>query len=458
MKSQYQCACMVCAFAVLALVAAGCATSGRAGDGIIMLGEKGQNRPVTPAEIDVMCGLEQPYYLQVGDVVNLDFALRSMRTNEVPWDYRIEVGDSMEVRLSPRPVEPGEYKLEIGDVIGISFLDNWQLNVTRTVRPDGMITAPEVGDVQARGLTPLQLRDQLKQVYANSGLIEGEPRVTVNVDFVNMDRYDDFSRDVIVRPDGGISLPGVEQNMRIAGLTVADAAALIETEVGKVMQNRPIAALIIFPAVDTSVLSGMTAAVQVRPDGQVSVARLGNVPAAGYSLDELVNAIQQRCEGLIHNPVEVNADVLKATGGRIYVGGEVNQPGVYPLEGAPTALQAVLMANGIKDTSRLNNVIVLRRNPNGKPYVFNTNLRVALTRGHTDNDIMLRPFDTVYVPKKTVSKLNLFVEQYIEEVVPFNPTLGISSHYYLNEQEVDSKSKNINFSTGLTGIADVLNP
>lgn len=458
MKSQYQCACLVCALAVLMLLGAGCATSGRAGDGIIMIGEKGENRPVTPEEIDAMCGLDQPYYLQIGDVVNLDFAIRSMRTNEVPWDYRIEVGDSMEVRLAPRPVEPGEYKLEVGDVIGISFLDNWQLNVTRTVRPDGMITAPEVGDVQARGLTPLELRDQLKQVYAASGLIEGEPRVTVNVDFVNMDRYGDLSRDVIVRPDGAISLPGVEQDMRIAGLTVAEATDLIETETGKVLQNRPIASLIIFPAVDTSVLSGMSGAVQLRPDGRISIARLGDVQAAGYSLDELVHTIQQRCEGLIHNPVEISADVLKATGGRIYVGGEVNQPGVYPLEGAPSALQAVLMANGLKDTSRLNNVIVLRRNPNGKPYVFNTNLRVALTRGHTDNDILLRPFDTVYVPRKTISKLNLFVEQYIEEIVPFDNNLGITAQYYLNEQEVDSKSKNINFSTGITGIADVLNP
>lgn len=458
MKSLRLCAPTLCACAVLALVAAGCATSGRAGDGIVMIGENGDNRPVTPAEVDELCGVERPYFLQVGDVVNLDFAIRAMRTNEAPWDYKIEVGDSMEVRLTARKTEPGEYRLDVGDVIGISFLDNWQLNVTRTVRPDGMLTAPEVGDVQARGLTALELRDALKEVYAASGIIEGEPRITVNVDFVNLDPYESMSRDVIVRPDGAISLPGVKQDMRIAGLTVAEASALIETEAAKELMNRPQVALVLFPAVDTSVLNGMSGAVQVRPDGRISVARLGDVQAAGYSVDELKYTVAQRCEGLIHNPVEVSADVLKATGGRIYVGGEVNLPGVYPLEGAPSALQAVLMANGLKDTSRLNNVIVLRRNPNGKPFVFNTNLRVALTRGHTDNDILLRPFDTVYVPKKMVSKLNLFIEQYIEEIVPFDNNLGISANYYMNEQEVDSKSKNINFSTGLTGIADVLNP
>lgn len=458
MKSEHLFALFVCGLAVMTLLVPGCATSGRSGDGIIMIGESGENRPVTPEEIDALCGVDSPYYLQVGDVVNVDFAIRSIRSDEVPWDYKIEVGDSMEVRLGPRPVEPGEYRLDTGDVIGISFLDNWQMNVTRTIRPDGMITAPEVGDVNAGGLTPLELRDALKEVYAASGLIEGEPRITVNVDFVNLDRYESMSRDVIVRPDGAITLPGVEESMRIAGLTVAEATDLVEVQAAKVLRNRPQAALLVFPAVDTNVLSTMSGAVQIRPDGKLSVARLGDVPAAGYSIEELKHSLAGLCAPISSNPVEVSADVLKATGGRIYVGGEVNQPGVYPLEGAPSALQAVMMANGLKDTSRLNNVIVLRRNPNGKPFVFNTNLRVALTRGHTDNDILLRPFDTVYIPKKTVSKLNLFVDQYINEMVPFDNSMGISATYYANEQQVDSKSKNINFSTGLTGIADVLNP
>lgn len=448
----------VCAGALAGLLAGGCATSGRAGDGIILIGENGRNRSVTPEEIDAMSGTDRPYFLQVGDVVSLDFAVRAVRGGEPAWDYRIEVGDSMEVRFSPPEIEPGEYRLETGDVIGISFLDNWQLNVTRTVRPDGMITAPEVGDVLAAGLTAHGLRERLKSVYLESGLIEGEPRITVNVDFVNLDRYESMSRDVIVRPDGAVNVPGLPAGVRIAGLTVSESTRLLEDEAAKVLQNRPRAALVLFPAVDTSVLSDMGVAVQVRPDGRISVPRLGEVPAAGYSLDELRFFLEEACKGLASNPIEISTDLLKATGGRIYVGGEVNQPGAYPLEGAPTALQAVMLASGFRDTSRLNNVVVLRRNPHGKPYVFNTNLRVALTRGHTENDIRLMPFDTVYVPKKTVSKMNLAVEQYIDRMVPFDNTLGINAQYYMNTQKVDSRSRSLNFSTGITGIADVLSP
>lgn len=437
---------------------AGCATAGDAGSGIVLLGEKGRNKAVTPEEIEQMSGIDRPYYLQVSDVLNLDFKIRAMRSDDLPWDYKIEIGDSMEARLMPGPAEPGTYKLEVGDVVGISFLDNWQLNVTRTVRVDGMLSAPELGDVRARGLTAHQLRDELKRAYAASDIIKGEPHITVNVDFVNLDRYEEMSRDVIVRPDGAVRLPGIEKDLRIAGLTVAEATEVIRKAASEVLANPPKVALVIFPAVDSTILSGMSGAFQVRPDGRISVPRLGEVQAAGYSVDELTYTLQRLAEGLIHNPLEPSVDLIKATGGRIYVGGEVKTPGVYPLEGSPTALQAVITAMGFNNDSRMNNVIVVRRNPEGKPFVFKTNLRVALTRGHTDNDIRLRPFDIVYVPKKTISKINLGIEQYIEEVIPFDNNLGVNMQYYLNEQKTDSKGRNLNFNTGATGVLDVLNP
>jgi protein involved in polysaccharide export with SLBB domain len=440
------------------LLASGCATSGASGDSIILLGENGKNREVTPEEIDRLSGIDSPYYVQVGDVVSLSFRMRTIRADEAAWDYKIEPGDSMEVRFLAGDSDPGTYKLEVGDVIGISFLDNWQLNVTRTVRVDGMVTAPEVGDVQARGLTPHELREQLKQRYIESGIIQGEPRITVNVDFVNLDRYGDMSRDVIVRPDGAIRVPGINTDLRIAGLTVAEASRLLEEEAAKVLKNRPRVTLVLFPAVDTTILDEMNGPVQVRPDGKISVPRIGEVQAAGYSVDELSYTLEQLAKGIINNPVEPNVDLLKTTGGRIYVGGEVQNPGVYPLEGAPSALQAVIMAQGFNNDSRRNNVIVVRRNPNGKPLVFNANLRVALHKGHTENDIMLRPFDIVYVPKKTISKLDLFVEQYIDELVPFDNSMGITGTYYMNEQSIDSKSRSVNFNTGATGVLDVLNP
>jgi len=440
------------------VVLSGCATTGKAGDGTILLGENGKNREVTPEEIDRMSGIDRPYYIQVGDVVDVDFNTRVLRDDEVPWDYRIEVGDSMELRFLPGDIDPGNYRLEIGDVIGISFLDNWQLNVTRTVRADGMVSAPEVGDILAAGRTTAELKSALIDAYNQVGILQGDARITINVDFVNLDRYGDMSRDVIVRPDGAVRVPGVDQDMRIAGMTVAEATAYIEEVASKYLQNRPQAGLVIFPATQTNILEDMSGPVQVRPDGKISIAHLGEVQAAGYSVDELSYSLELLSEDVVNNPTTPMVDLLKTTGGRIYVGGEVNNPGVYPLEGAPSVLQAIIMARGFNDDSKRKDVIVVRRNPNGKPFVFNTNIRVALSRGHTENDLMLRPFDIVYVPKRFISKLNLFVEQYINQVVPFDNSLGVNAQYYINEQEIETRGRSLNFNAGTTGVIDVLNP
>lgn len=56
---------------------------------------------------------------------------------------------------------PNAYAIGIGDVVEISVWKNPDLAVTVPVRPDGRISMPLIGDVEAAGRTPLALRDQL---------------------------------------------------------------------------------------------------------------------------------------------------------------------------------------------------------------------------------------------------------------------------------------------------------
>ncbi|HOD52231.1 MAG TPA: polysaccharide biosynthesis/export family protein [Candidatus Hydrogenedentes bacterium] len=411
--------------------------------GIRVIDPKGETRELTPEEVDQMSGAPEPYLLQVGDQLQLLFNVRNIQEDEAAWDYKIEVGDNMEVRLSSDTTEPGIYLIDYGDVIGISFLNNWPMNMNRTVRPDGKISATEIGDVQAAGLTTRQLEDKLTALYEKTGIMQGDPQISVNVDFANVDRLESISRDVTVRPNGAISLPMLENEVRIAGLTVADASQAIAGEAAKVLKNPPTVGLVVFPNINT-VLSGMNSVTKVRTDGRISVPRIDyELQAAGYGVDELRDMLKEACKGLIYNPVDVSVDVLQATGARIYVGGEVGMPGVYPLDSCPTALQALIMARGPVNSGRLNSIIVVRRNPEGKPYVFKTNLRAALSKGYTDNDIPLKPFDIVFVPEKLVVRANIFVERYIDRIVPFDNSLGVSGTYYMNEQQVNTKSRNI---------------
>ena len=72
--------------------------------------------------------------------------------------------------------------------------------------------------------------------------------------------------------------------------------------------------------------------------------------------------------------------------------------------------------------------------------------------------MFLRPFDIVYVPEKLISRANLFVEQYIEELIPFGNNMGVTATYYTNTQKIDSESKSKSFNTGATVIPPTTSP
>ena len=56
--------------------------------------------------------------------------------------------------------------LGVGDVVGINVWDQKELNTDATIRPDGTITMPLVGDMKAAGETPTELREKIKTSLA----------------------------------------------------------------------------------------------------------------------------------------------------------------------------------------------------------------------------------------------------------------------------------------------------
>ncbi|HEY0511871.1 MAG TPA: polysaccharide biosynthesis/export family protein [Thermoanaerobaculia bacterium] len=60
---------------------------------------------------------------------------------------------------------PNAYAIGIGDVLEVSVWKNPELSATVPVRPDGRISVPLLGDVQAAGMTPLALKQTLTDGY-----------------------------------------------------------------------------------------------------------------------------------------------------------------------------------------------------------------------------------------------------------------------------------------------------
>ena len=96
----------------------------------------------------------------------------------------------------PTPPQGGDYQIGAGDTLEIGVWKSPELSRTVTVRPDGMISLPLVNDVQATGLTPMELR----QVLAKK-LVEYVPSAEVSV---IVTKVESFSVSVV----GSVGKPG----------------------------------------------------------------------------------------------------------------------------------------------------------------------------------------------------------------------------------------------------------
>lgn len=94
--------------------------------------------------------------------------------------------------------------------------------------------------------------------------------------------------------------------------------------------------------------------------GNVTMPLIGTVPAQGKTTLELAAAITSRLsEKYYENPI-VNIALKEAAGQRITVDGAVNSPGVYPVLGKTTLMQAIAMAKGTNQNANLRKVVIFR--------------------------------------------------------------------------------------------------
>src|SRR5882757_2970250 len=74
---------------------------------------------------------------------------------------RPPVGATDKKPAAQAPTSPDEYRMSAGDKLRIEVYKDPQLSQSVQVRPDGKITLPLVGDIEATGRTPIELRDTI---------------------------------------------------------------------------------------------------------------------------------------------------------------------------------------------------------------------------------------------------------------------------------------------------------
>jgi polysaccharide export outer membrane protein len=91
------------------------------------------------------------------------------------------------------------------------------------------------------------------------------------------------------------------------------------------------------------------------------------------------------------------------------VAGEVARPGTFDLRGDVTAVQAIAMSGGFKESSKQTQVVLLRRVNKEYAEVKVLDLKKLMSPSNIREDILIQPDDMLVVPQNRISKLEPYV-------------------------------------------------
>jgi len=100
--------------------------------------------------------------------------------------------------------------------------------------------------------------------------------------------------------------------------------------------------------------------VLIRPDGRFSFPLMGDVLAQGKTVPEVQQALINKLQAYIPEVV-ATVTVTSVNGNKIYVIGQVRNPGAFVVNPRVDVLQALAMAGGMTPFAAVNEVIILRR-------------------------------------------------------------------------------------------------
>jgi protein involved in polysaccharide export with SLBB domain len=165
--------------------------------------------------------------------------------------------------------------------------------------------------------------------------------------------------------------------------------------------------------------------VSVEPDGKIVLRLVGSLAAAGMTPAELAGEIDKAYLTELRSP-DASVEVKNMPGRQVYVQGQVNHPGAFPLEPGMTALQAVADAGGLTEGAADKNVVLIRRDACGRPTGERLDLASAAGDPGKGDDTALMPYDVLVVPRSRIANMDLFVKQYIQGLLPVQPYLSLT--------------------------------
>ena len=179
--------------------------------------------------------------------------------------------------------------------------------------------------------------------------------------------------------------------------------------------------------------------VTVRPDGHISTGLVKDERAYGLTVPDLTDVLTKDYAEYVLK-ASLTVVVKAATPDRVYVGGEVAQPGEFiTMPPNLTLTQAIARAGGLKLTASPDKIIILRRGPDNVPEVFAADYTDVKNGSNAAADVQLANYDVVYVPRTSVAEFYLFYNQYLQQFVP----VSWGFNYLLNPTSSNSSTTSI---------------
>lgn len=277
-----------------------------------------------------------------------------------PDEYLIGAGDLIEIfyTFETKPTAT-PYRLAVGDVINVEFQYHPEMNRELNILPDGTVILPQIGSLSAAGQTPMDFKETLTRVFEKTFQ---DPEITVML----------------------------------------------------VQYNQPV---VQFKEAIRSDRRGQSRLIRVRPDGYITCPLVEDINAAGKTLSQLRDLTTAKYHEKIES-INLSLMLEEANSNLVYVLGEVRSPEYYRMDSPTTVSQILARAGIVFETAKLNSIVVISRNKESKPVGRIVNLEDVLGQGNIANDVLLKQYDVVFVPKTSIAKANIFIDQYVNQLVP----------------------------------------
>lgn len=356
-----------------------------------------------------------------------------------------------------------EYLLSPSDEIKITVYNHDELSRNIMIPPSGRFFYPIVGEIDANGLSLMELREKI-----TGGLAEYKEHFLKPGDYISVAIFNhpELDRTITVPPDGHIFYPLLGE-IYTGGMTIRDLRAFVADGLSKYRQ------FYLVPGDEISITvylhKELDRSMIIPPDGYIFYPMVGEIDIREKNLKQLREIITDGLKKHVRNPQvgvdivsfgmpkivvdpQVAVDIMKingpqmipdpqvsievaAFGGqKVFILGEVKNPGVYLADGSMTLLEVIARAEGFTIDAKQKNVVLVRQGIDG-PELFLFDLRKAQRDGDAYHNPLVKKGDLVFVPRTFISDVDRFFK-HLSNII--SPLLQLEIGYYIGQKVLGS--------------------